>query len=199
MLPPAFVLTLHRSSERFKRCQEHFTQAGITATPFYGLDHEITGLRTEHKYEIDNAGYIMGPKQISLHLSHYMLWKMLLYQPEDSFLVLEDDCRWKDDWKQSFLDAQSVLPADWDIVYLGSCCTSDKPQWNVGKNLYVVNFPMCTHGYMVRKKALPILLEHCQRVYAPVDICMVFNALHRLKHFTIVPRICDQYETVLFP
>ncbi len=83
--PRAFVLTLRGAGERFKRCQDHFTESGVKAEPFYGLDYRITGLQTEHKYELDNPGYRMGQKQVSLHLSHYMLWSMLSHQPEDEF------------------------------------------------------------------------------------------------------------------
>ena len=132
-----------------------------------------------------------------MHLSHYMLWKVLSYLPEDEFWILEDDCRWDKDWLPRYQSAYSALPKDWDFVWLGSCCAYDKPQWCVDKNLYVVNFPMCTHAYMVRKKALPIMLEGCQKVWSPVDIAIVLDVAPKLKHFTIIPRIVDQYDTTL--
>lgn len=199
--PLAFILTLKRSEARLKRCQEHLASVGITAKPFYGLDCEITGLRTVHTYELDHPGtnYVMGPKTVSLNLSHYMLWAMLAYQPEDEFWILEDDVKFDEDWEHRFLDAKSVLPADWDFVFLGSCCTSDKPQWNVGKNLNVVVYPMCTHAYMVRKKALPVMFTSCQKVYAPIDVELVTEVLHKLQQFTILPRIASQFDTLLSP
>jgi len=201
MHPPAFVLTLKRSEARYKRCQEHLQSVGITAKPFYGLDCEITGLRTVHTYELDHPGsnYVMGAKTVSLNLSHYMLWAMLAYQPEDAFIILEDDAKFDTDWKQRFDDAWSVLPKDWDFLFLGSCCTADKPQWNIGKNLNVVTFPMCTHAYAVRAKALPVLFTSCQKVYAPIDVTLVTEVLHKLKQFTILPRIASQFETLISP
>ncbi len=195
--PRAFVLTLKRAAERLVRCQKHFSESGVHAEPFYGLDYQITGLFTDHKYEVDNPGYTMGKKQVNLHLSHFMLWKTMLYQPEDAFWVLEDDARWDADWKQRFDTAYAALPDDWDFVFLGHCCAYDKPQWKHAKNLYVVNFPMCTHAYMIRKKAIPIMLENCEKVWSPVDIALVLNVLPKLKHFTILPRLCDQYDTAL--
>ncbi len=195
--PRAFVLTLRGATERFAKCQEHFKESGVTAEPFYGLDYRITGLRTDHKYEIDNPGYQLGPKQVSLHLSHYMLWMVLSYQPEDEFIILEDDCRFDKDWLPRFQSAYSVLPKDWDFCWLGHCCAYDKPQWKVDKNLYVVNYPLCTHFYMLRKKVIPVLLEKCMKVWSPVDISLVLDAMPGLKHFTVLPRLGDQFNTSL--
>ena len=141
----------------------------------------------------------MGKKQVNLHLSHYMLWAAMLHFPEDEFLVLEDDCKFNDDWKQKYDDARSVLPDDWGILYLGSCCAYDKPQYCVGKNLYAVKFPLCTHSYSVRKKALPMMLEKCMKVYAPVDIALALDVCPFVPTYTIIPRIADQYDTMLPP
>ena len=197
--PPSFVINLRRDGERWKRCEKHFSEVGVKADRFFGLDYERTGLFTIHKYEVDNPGYTMGPKTVSLHLSHYMLWNVLLRQPGDSFWVLEDDCLWDSDWRPRWEQAIKSLPKDWDLLYLGSCCAKDKPGWKVNDNLHVVQFPQCTHAYQVRKKALPLMLEHCEKVWAPVDICLVLDVLPKLQHFTILPRLCGQHDTLLPP
>jgi GR25 family glycosyltransferase involved in LPS biosynthesis len=52
--------------------------------------------------------------------------------------------------------------------------------------------PLCTHCYVVRKKALKTLIETNEKIYAPIDLQMYFNSKHHLNCFTIFPRVADQ-------
>ena len=197
--PRAFVITLKRAASRFDFEHKHLESVGVVAEPFYGLDCMITGLETTHKYEVDNPGYKMGPKQVSMQLSHYMLWKMMAYQPDESFWVLEDDAQFASDWKMHYDEACSALPAQWDLVWLGSCCCSDKPTQHVAKNLFTVQWPMCTHAYQVRKKALPVILEGMEKIWAPLDIAFNYDVMPKLNTYTILPRLAAQWNTTIAP
>jgi GR25 family glycosyltransferase involved in LPS biosynthesis len=57
--------------------------------------------------------------------------------------------------------------------------------------------PLCTHCYIVRKKALKTLIETNEEIFAPIDLQMYLNSRHLLKCFTIFPRVVDQDGTDL--
>lgn len=199
--PRAFVITLKRTSERYAKEQEHLRSVGISAEPFYGLDAAIAGLQTDHTYEVDNPGtnYHMGPKLVALYLSHYMLWRVLQYLPEDVFWVLEDDAQWDAEWAKQYAEAMSVVPKDWDLVWLGSCCTGERVAKCIAKNLYDVRYPLCTHAYQVHKKALATMIDVHQKVWAPLDLALMFDSMPQLNVYTILPRLAAQWNTCIQP
>lgn len=207
-LPPfdrVFVLTMRRllnnSNGRFSATEEHLRSVGILAEPFISFDAEITGLETRHTYERDHPGtnFRVAPRMVNMYLGHYTLWKVCEYLPGDSFLILEDDVRFSDDWKQH-LAAAMPLPSDWDLIYLGSCCCMDKAGIKqITGRLNRVQFALCTHAYAVRKKAIPILLENCERIEAGIDIAICLNAMPKLNAYAFLPRIADQIGMNLSP
>jgi GR25 family glycosyltransferase involved in LPS biosynthesis len=143
-------------------------------------------------FDLNKAGERLGIGPLVACLSHYMLWMVMSYLPGDSFWVLEDDAEFVDNWRWEYSEAISVLPNDWDVVFLGSCCASWSDKVWVEKNLAEVRYPMCGHAIMYRKKALATLLRIHQKIWAPLDIAMKFDSLPQLQCYTILPRIVNQ-------
>lgn len=201
MFDRELILTIPTNKERFATTQAHLKERGIHPEPFYGFDSSVTGLETTWKYEVDNprTGYRMGPRTTNLYLSHYVMWKCMLYTSADSVLIMEDDVRFDEDWRDHMASALLNLPFDWDILYVGSCCCDERPKEQIRNRLYKTSFALCTHAYAVRRKALPVLLEKCNRFWSGVDIEMVMLALPYLKSFAILPRIAHQHNTIIAP
>lgn len=197
--PRTFVITLRRTVERYEKEQEHLRSVGINAEPFYGMDAAVNGLYTEHKYEVDHpgSGYRMGPKIVSLFLSHYVLWNCMQYMPEDEWWVLEDDAEFGPDAIQKWQYYKKNLPNNWDLLWLGSCCTSDKSIEPVADGIYTVRYPLCTHAYAVSRRALPTLLEKHAKVWAPLDLALMFDSMPLLNVYTILPRMAKQFGTYI--
>jgi hypothetical protein len=118
-------------------------------------------------------------------------------QPDDSFIVFEYDVVLHDPWEDMFDAATMHLPNDWDIVMLGSCCTQGRETTHIGGFIYEVKYPLCGHAIMYRKKALPVLLQECQRIYAPLDISLFYGAFTKLRVYTVLPSIVNQRGTPL--
>lgn len=176
----------------------HLTRLGIPHELFIGLDHEQMKVRTEDTYTLSgDKNDRMGVKSTVTCLRYYIMWKAMLYMPEDAFITMDDDSEFCEDWKTQYDSALEVLPEDWDIVVLGSCCAGGKPTNHIGNNLYEVKYPLCLHTMMVRKKALPVLLESHQKLWAPLDIAMCFDSFPKLKVYTILPRITIQKNMAL--
>lgn len=187
--PRAFVLTIKRRLPGFEAMQKALAALGITVEPFLGMDSAITRLDHLDTFDLDAPGGKIGLKGVTLCLHYYQMWRTLTYMEGDRFWVLEDDAEFCDDWRQQYDSAMAALPNDWDVVFMGSCCTDGRPKIPVGNNLFEVKWPMCTHSIMYRKKALPTLLEVHEKICAPIDIGMVLYSLPKLRVYTILPRI----------
>lgn len=195
--PRTFVITVNRRIACFDKTAAHLDAMGIKWERFDGMDNQICRLTPVDTFDLDRAGEKIAPKHICAQLSHYMLWKVMLYLPQDVFWVLEYDAVMVPDWQAQYDRAMSVLPADWDLVHIGSCCYRHLEKKPIGQNLFEVKYPLCGHAIMYRKKALPILLQENQKFWAPLDIALAHNSYPKLRVYTILPSICGQLGTPL--
>lgn len=196
-LPRTFILTVNRTIQRFDDTCAHLDSLGIKWEPFIGMDNQLCRLNPVDTFDLDRAGERIGPKHVAATLTHYLCWKVCSYLPEEAFWILEFDVRFVPDWQPQYDSAMSILPHDWDIVFLGSCCTAGRETKHIGNNLYEVKHPLCGHALQIRKKALPILLDIHQKIAMPLDIAMYYNSLTQLRVYTILPRIIEQHGTFL--
>ena len=197
--PRTFVLTVRRPIKRFDETVKHLDEQGIKWERFDGMDNKITKLQAVETFDIDRAGERLEVKHVAATLTHYLLWCVMKYQPDESFVALEFDVRFVDGWRQQFDDAMSVLPDDWDLVNLGAACCKGRETHHVAKNLYDVRYPLSGHAYLYRKKCLETLLTIHQKINAPLDIAMFMMSLPKLRCYSILPRLCEQHNTPLPP
>lgn len=181
----------------------HFAERGVQADLFRGLDAQALGLRTLNPYEVDapGSGFNMGPKPTGIWIGHRMLWAALQLLPDDEVLVLEEDALFPPDWRDRFERALGAVPADWDVLFLGACCTAGKPKRHVNGEVYEVQWPMCLQAYAVRKRALGTMIEtqDAATCYGPIDITLTFHTFSKLRVYTVLPRIVDQFDTEIPP
>ena len=199
MMENIHILTLPDST-RISSTREHLAGLGLKWSLFFGIDAIKMGLTTVNPYEVDapGSGYIMQQKHTGMHLSHFLMWRHFWNDhEEDSFTIFEDDVRLIDSWKLATVDVYKEVPEDWDILAIGSCCTEGRPTAHISGPVYRVQYPLCTHAYMVRRKALPILLETQEKSWAPIDLALYFNSYPKLNVYTILPRIAEQEGTFL--
>lgn len=201
MFDRTLIITIPRSGERFLATMQHLHERGIHPERFEGIDWQDSGLNTNYKYEVDNprSGFKISERTVNLFMSHFILWKCAEHMRGDSFLVLEDDARFEADWRDHMAHAMLHLPHDWDLFYPGSCCCEGRDHKHISGRLYKTDFALCTHAYAFRRKAIPKLLQGCNRVWTGVDIAMLFGAIPHLNTFVLLPRIVHQHETKLTP
>lgn len=201
MFDKDFILTIPRAKPKFDVTMNHLESVGLKPEPFRGLDCDITGLETSFVYELDNpgSGYRIARKHVSMNLSHYMLWKVCSYLQHDSFMVFEDDVRMSLDWKTHMDEAKKYLPADWDLLYVGNCCCAGGKNKHLGGRLFKTTYALCTHAYAIRQKALPVLLEKCEKIWTCIDISLALQAFPHLNCYVMLPTLATQHETVLSP
>ncbi len=198
-----FCLSLPEKPERIVRAKEHFAQVGLEAEFFFGLHGDTSGLRTVHLYELDNPGYIMGEHPIAIWLGHYMLLNHVSHaykeHPEAHVMILEDDARFPETWKEQLQVALYDCPSDFDFLFPGHCCleNTEPAPVHVAGNLYKTSKAQCNHCYIVRVGVLPRVLGSLRRVWAPIDIQLMLEILPQLETYAIIPRLVHQYDTNL--
>jgi GR25 family glycosyltransferase involved in LPS biosynthesis len=207
-----FILGLPEKKERLARMVAHVEERGIRgasvvwgihAENCFGLmpDETKPGLQTRHCYDIDNpgSGFRIGPKLTGIYLGHYLLWSICNQLPDDHFLLLEDDAILHPDFKERMERAMADVPMNFDVLFLGSCCTKGHATTHVRGEVFDVRYPQCNHAMVISKKAMPVLLETQRKCYAPVDCSLIFHAFPKLQVFTVLPRLADQVDTELSP
>jgi len=199
MNPRAFVLTVNRPIKRFDDTCNHLNSLGIEWEVFFGMDNQKCRLQPFDTFDMDRAGERIGAKHIAATLTHYLLWKTMLYQPQESFWSLEFDVRFVPDWQAQYNKAMSVMPDDWQIIFLGSCCCKGRETKHIGENVYEVHWPLCGHALQIRQNALPTLLDEHQHISMPLDIAMFHTSLRKLRTYTILPPIVVQADTIVAP
>lgn len=197
----AFVLTLQEMPEKEKFIQAHFRERGIEAESFNCMSAADSGLRTVHPYEFDapGSGWNIGPKGVANWVSQYMLWSAMNVLPDTHFWQLEWDCNFPENWRKRTEAALRDVPPDFDMLFIGSCCCKDAKKTFVAGEIFNVTFPLCSHSMIIAKKALPTILHTQRKVYAPMDISLNFHSMRHLKVYTVLPRICTQFDTVIPP
>jgi GR25 family glycosyltransferase involved in LPS biosynthesis len=126
-------------------------------------------------------------------LSHWMVWQYILLAGHQEALITEDDVYFMDDFHKSFQQAYQSLPADWQVVYVGSVGTEKKQRREVKPGICIVDVPFGMHCYLVKRNALPVLLETGQQARTHIDIQVAENSLPRLKYYVLWPRLAGQH------
>jgi len=196
-----FVMVVQEFPEKTEFIQRHLRSVGIEAEEFPCISAVESGLETTHKYEADNpgSGYRIGPKPTSLCVSFQMFWTAAMFMPDDYFFFIEWDAQFNLDWRERSEQAIRDTPADFDFLFLGSCCCKDRPQRHIQGQVYEVKYPMCNHAQIIAKKAMGTLLRTQRRIYAPADISLANHAFPHLKVYTLLPRCVNQFATIIPP
>lgn len=188
---------------RYAEGKKHFEEQGINnIITVYGIYGQGFGIMGTHLYEHDNPGgkHQIGVGRTAGFLSMYCVYNVENNLPNTHFLFLEDDSRFKEGWKEVVAQALREIPADFDFLFIGSCCGRSVHSERVGTNLFKFNFrqgtymnyPMCGNAYIVAKKAIPKILDTQRDAYVNADINLAVNTFPYLNVYGILPRPVEQ-------
>jgi len=183
--------------------RQHFAERGVEAQFFYGIHAVKLGVATTLPCMLPGGGHGCGvpmePKPTGCWLSHRALWAALLLLPDELFFVVEDDAQFPENWRER-VDQAVADAGHFDMLLIGSCCTQSLPRTHIAGSVYEVKWPMCTHGYVVRRTALETLIatQDEARCYIPIDISLSFFSFHKMSRvYTVLPRILEQFNTYI--
>ncbi len=193
-------LTLAETPHIEESARAHFAAVGFEDVAFYyGIHAATAGLLTNNTYEIDHPDehFNMGPHGVGIYVSFRSLWAAMLLLPDEHFMLVEHDIQFHENWKQRFEKAMQDVPADFDFLLLGHCCTAGRPSNHINGEVWEVKYPLCNHAAVISRKCLRTLIEKCNRCWAPIDNQLFFEGYPHLKVYTLMPRLAEQNNTVI--
>ena len=201
-LPKIFCLTLKDTPKRQEYAESHFKNHDLEVDFFEGIHGKKFGLFTKIPYTDDvpnwspddGTPHFISQGHIGCILSHYTLWKAMQYMPFGEYIIFEDDVVLCDNFKEKLIHYKSQLPEDWQYAFIGHCCLCpEEGRFHVSENIIqTIEPPMCTHAYMIKKSALPILIETNSLAWSHIDIQIKKRSLPKLKYYVMIPPLADQ-------
>jgi GR25 family glycosyltransferase involved in LPS biosynthesis len=199
-----YGITCRGCEQRKNETDEHLKAHGINVQWIRGMNGRHAGLQTAHSYNADdpNNPYYITSGHASLCVNHWFAWQYALISGCDYAIFFEDDCRVVDGFntylQARMADINSTDP-DWDFVYLGHFEGSDNPafqgqcyEWKEGSIGRCKTDPYGTHCYAVSMKALPILIDRCERIYTHIDVAIWNEVIPCVSHYACIPPLAGQ-------
>lgn len=134
-------------------------------------------------------------------LSHYNLWKQLLKSKELSYLIVEDDVEFANNFMAKYSHAMAnieLIDPEWDILYLGFSLYERKQYenelWN-DKLPHVIPFPtnLCIgagfFGYVVSRRGATKLINYIGQngITRAIDCIPIY--LPGMRRYSMMPNI----------
>lgn len=210
---PHYVIHCAELPDRAAAARAHLTQhvPHGKLTFFRGFHGKTWGLDTTREYE---PGLRISPGHVGLLLGHWSLWNHLHTNWEKPYpsdprhdtpvCVLEDDAVLPDGWAgklDGVLDDLAALVPDWQLCFVGLAETEPhvwhKVTDRVGgpdSRLCRLNDPFGTHAYLVRRSALPGLLDNMTAAERNMDQQLYQRVLKpgRLVWCAVLPTLVEQ-------
>jgi len=187
--------------ERHEAAVKHFTEHKVGAQFINGIHGETFGILSWRPYRRERpaVGELMDISVTGIALSHYMAWQICWFYEDETFLILEDDADFEENWSNRLNQAILDTPKDWDILLVGNANCSDKPQEHIKGEVFEVKYPFCTHAMLIKRKAIPKLLEMGRDAAMPIDVLLLDKIYPQLRVYTVLPRIVGQRGRELVP
>jgi len=193
-LPKTFCITLKETPLRTKGFLELAKRAGVEATIFHGAFGSGLGIAPKLSNDLENPHrkVFLNDAAMGCNMSHFILWNVLKYLPEDEFLVLEDDAILQEDFIPKFQELYARLPEGWQFAYVGWVPYGKDITPVIVDEGISIRLPSATHAYLVKKSALDILCSGLLPFHSPTDLTIIHNCLPKLKYYVFDPPIVHQ-------
>lgn len=188
MTIPVYVVGCDELPQRKTACLDHLRSVGVDPIWWRSIHGRTWGLETVREFDPDQR---ISPGHVGLLLGHWTLWNHLWNKPlgyvglksyddEWSGIVLEDDVVVSKNFTaQTWKVISEVIDhaPESDFVFLGLAEPDGPRVWNKiterigpsGSRLCRLEWPWGTHAYMVRRRALPVLLDRMALAERNID------------------------------
>ena len=190
MIDKIYVVNLDERKDRWVKLLEVEPQLAKIVTRISAVNGKQIQLN-DHIYKMFLHNTFKWKKSImGCFLSHINIWKQIIEEEGEYFIILEDDVRFNKDWLQSWNKYSVDIPNDADLLYLGGvlppnknvlseCLDPVNDSWSKIKpnglfsNVVAPVFHFCTYSYVISKRGAKKLLDFLetseQKAFCPVD------------------------------
>jgi len=199
-----YGITCKGCETRRNLTDSHLRNNGVSVEWIRGISGRHSGVTTVNPYTYHDADSTetISSGHTSLCINHWFAWERALNDGCDIAVVVEDDCRVVDCFVDRLGEAILYLDhnhKDWDFLYVGHWEGSSHKDFK-GHCYDVVSGPVAnlssspfgTHCYAIKSKAIPLLLDTCERIHAPIDVALWLNAGQLLRQYACVPPLAWQ-------
>lgn len=208
--------------KQYEHAQKYFPEQGVEDIFWLnGVHARKFQIKGTGIYVLDNAekniaeNFNVGDANTGNFVTQYMAYNVMKaigdHTDYTHFAYFEGDCEMKEGWKEKLQMALEDIPKDFDIIYVGNCCCQGKQGVKISERSGLHHYPkrnhpnwwhfypLCTHFYIVAKKALPHFIATQRDAANPTDISIVRYALGDLNTYAILPTLAGQFNTELQP
>lgn len=206
MSVPVYALYCSEIPGREAVLRAHLKERGVEATLWRGFHGTTWGFETSKEYD---PGKRLPPGHVGLNAGSYMMWQHALLQGDglpgsELMIFFEDDVELPVDFHEQVRavrrDLFYTFP-DWDLVFIGTCGTEPAIWHKVTERIGGPDSRLCrlcnpfgTHAMMIRRRAIPVLLEHMRAAERNLDQQLWQRVLQPgyLKWCAVLPSIVNQ-------
>ena len=148
--------------------------------------------KSKYKHSLCERG--RKPAEESLALKHYEAIRLIANMDISFGLIIEDDCKITDKFKEKLDSKMKEFPENWDIYFPNSCpnpgfrTKGGMTQINNTKKIYIKNHPSSVFGvsYLVNKTTSKRLCDEIEtnKLWLPID--HEFNWLFYKLQFNVI-------------
>jgi len=205
---PKYCLTLQEKPHRTEAAKQHFKEFAVNNVTFFpAINGERFGLKTIHPYAVDDPSgkFFCGHHETGIFLSHLSLWTHIMLS-HDVAMVMEDDVKFRPDWKNTTQQGLIDVPMNFDWLFLGSCATNAAHKVHIRGLVWDVKWPACNHCYIITRQGCEIMIKNMRKMFGPVDLMSFVKdprgghdnpPFHQMSVYTVLPRVADQFNTEL--
>lgn len=198
-LPPVYVVSLARSTDRRESITRRLTAAGVQFELFDGVDGNLLDtaliadrLDLERCRKIHNRD--MLPGELGCYLSHYGVWEKMVAEQTPYALVLEDQVEWQTDF---FQVVSNVIKSKhyWNVVHLA--CHKKREIDTVLEAVGAYSTPRqllrlkkpgeVTTAYLIDLDGAKKMLKTCYEIYQPIDERWLYYWEHKVAFYFVQP------------
>jgi len=195
-----YVVNLDSRTDRWKSLLEAEPSL-IRAERISAVDGRKLSLTPEMYQLFQHNNFKWKKSVMGCLLSHVSIWKKILQEKGDSFLIVEDDVRFEPGWREQW--SHIDVPKDADLVYLGGIlppnraglqnvlqkvtndCYSILPNCLFNKTPLPI-FHLCAFSYVLTRsgaeKLVAYLTHSHQKLFAPYDHLIMHPSVGLTKY-----------------
>jgi GR25 family glycosyltransferase involved in LPS biosynthesis len=175
-----FVLHYSKLTRRKQHILEQFEKHGITDYEFIEkFDKDVI---TDDECPEFSKDYVANRRaELSLHLKHLYLYRLMLSENYEEVLVLEDDVILSDNFMKKLTEYMTQMPKDYDMLFIGNGCNLHIPRNQLVANQYIYakclhetawggnGAAKCTDSYIIHQRCAKKLCDYVAAAGAALD------------------------------
>lgn len=210
----AYVINLDRRQDRYKSFIEAHPNMEKSVKRISACDGKMLELDSEVRNLFRNNDFKWKKAIMGCAISHNRIWQDLAKKENtDSYLILEDDVRFRKDWISVWEKAFPHIPADTDVIYLGGILPPNRDSFQKAieaVNEYFVRikpndifnpghlrqyFHSCNYSYILYGRGAKKLasLIHEKGIFTSGDH-MIVNHMDKLNIYFMNPLVAGCFQ-----